>query len=287
MSDGRSLGWCFTINNPTEDDSLEPLTQAAQYVIAGKEVGENGTPHLQGYAFFKTKKSLKQLKVLLPRAHLEKQKGSFEQAIDYCKKDGDFHEVGISPMSKKRKGECGAEYWEDIKKKAKSGDLDQIDPKVFVTHFNTLQKIAATYAPMPPDEENTTGEWLWGPTGTGKSLYARSQNPSLFLKPCNKWWCGYQGEDAVLIEDFDTQHHMLGYFLKIWADRYAFPAEVKGGKINIRPKKIIITSNYHPSDIWGAQLATLDPIQRRFKIIYFDKVRGPEPERSSDTPNLE
>lgn len=267
----RSRNWCFTINNPTEEDSAEELKQQASYVIIGKEVGEGGTPHLQGYCHFKTMKSLSQLKKLLPRAHLEVCKGSPEDNIAYCQKDGDYIEFGEAPMSKKRKGEKGAEFWAEQLSLAKRGRIDDMDPKVQLTHFSTIQKIVSKYAPMPDDADGLTGEWFWGESGTGKSRKARDDNPGFYLKLCNKWWDGYNGEECAILEDFDKDHHMLAYHLKIWADRYAFPAEVKGGKINIRPKKIIVTSNYHPQDIWSNNPQSLDPILRRFKITHFNK----------------
>lgn len=266
----RNRGWCFTINNPTEEDSLVPLQEAAVYVIAGKEVGEGGTPHLQGYCYFRTSKSLAQLKVLLPRAHLEAQKGTLEQAIDYCKKEGDFHEVGTPPMTPKRKGELGKEFWDQQLSLAKKGRLDEIDSKVLITHFSSLTRIATRYAPMPPDADDTTGHWWYGPTGTGKSRKAREDNPIFYLKGCNKWWDNYQGQEVAIIEDFDKVHSVLGHHLKIWGDRYAFPGEIKGYQINIRPKKIIVTSNYHPNEIW-TDSATIDPILRRYKIIKFSQ----------------
>lgn len=60
----------------------------------------------------------------------------------------------------------------------------------------------------------------------------------------------------------------MGHKLKIWVDIYAFRAEVKGGSITIRPEKIIVTSNYHPSEIWSDD-TTLEPLLRRFKIVRF------------------
>lgn len=64
----------------------------------------------------------------------------------------------------------------------------------------------------------------------------------------------------------------MGYHLKIWADRYAFNAEIKGSSRFIRPKVICVTSNYHPKEIWDDE-STLGPILRRFKIVQFRAMR--------------
>ncbi len=47
----QSKHWVFTINNPQPKDW--PDTDAFEYIIIAKEVGEKGTPHLQGYCVFK------------------------------------------------------------------------------------------------------------------------------------------------------------------------------------------------------------------------------------------
>lgn len=60
----------------------------------------------------------------------------------------------------------------------------------------------------------------------------------------------------------------MGYELKIWGDERWFPAETKGSSQFIRPKHIIVTSNYHPKDIWQDD-TTLGPILRRYKILHF------------------
>lgn len=267
----RSRGFCFTINNWTDEDAeqVASLSKVASYVIAAKEVGDSGTPHIQGYCYFATLKAIKQVSAIIKRAHIEAQKGSFEQAIDYCKKAGEFIEVGTAPVSKKRKGEMGREYWEEQLSLAKKGRIDECDPKLQLTHMSSLLKCVSYYAPMPDDLDECSNEWYYGVTGTGKSFKARSENPGHYLKMCNKWWDGYKNEEVVIIEDFDKRHgEHLGHHLKIWLDRYAFPAEVKGAKLNLRPQKIIITSNYHPTDIW-VDSTTLDPIMRRLKITNF------------------
>lgn len=270
--DTRRRDYCFTVNHPTELDRelIQELTHNSKvrYLIQAEEVGEQGTPHIQGYIYFHNAVTFSTLKKALPRAHIEACKGNSTQNIEYCKKDGAFTEFGEPPVTQKRKGEHGAEYWATQKKHAISGELDQIDPKLFLTHYRTLKTIISDYRPMPTDLPDTDNLWYYGTTGTGKSYKARTENPGHYLKMCNKWWDGYEGEDVVIIEDFDKAHHVLGHHLKIWADRYAFPAEVKGAKVNLRPKKIIVTSNWRPEEIWS-DLQTLDPILRRFEQVAF------------------
>ena len=43
---------------------------------------------------------------------------------------------------------------------------------------------------------------------------------------------------------------------------------IKGGQITLRPQLIIVTSNYHPKEIWTSP-KDLDPILRRFKCESF------------------
>lgn len=268
----RRRDYCFTINNPNEEDieSLANLEASSKvrYMVVGEETGEQGTDHYQGYIYFHNAIAFDPLKKLLPRAHIEPCLGSPQQNIDYCTKGKRFREHGERPMSQKRKGELGREYWDEQLSLAKKGRVEECDSKLQITHFNSLNAISARYSPMPPDNDQCSNEWYYGATGTGKSRKARSENPGCYLKMCNKWWDGYLGEETVLIEDFDKKHDVLGHHLKIWADRYAFPAEVKGSKVNLRPKRIIVTSNWHPNEIWQ-DLQTLEPIERRFKIIKF------------------
>lgn len=65
------------------------------------------------------------------------------------------------------------------------------------------------------------------------------------MKPQNKWWDGYDNEPIIVLDDLDHQGgQCLGHYLKIWADKYPFTAEVKGGRVYPEYTHIIVTSNY-------------------------------------------
>lgn len=124
--------------------------------------------------------------------------------------------------------------------------------------------VTQKFEPLP----ELANEWIYGKPGVGKSRSVRTRyDQSLFNKLPNKWWDGYNGEETVLIDDFSKQHSVLGYHLKIWADHYPFPAEVKGATTQIRPKRIIVTSNYHPNQIWDDKVL-VEAVCRRFKMTY-------------------
>lgn len=264
--------WCFTVNNYTDETLLQltAMQNQSEYYIVGKEVGENGTPHLQGYVAFKTKKRLALVKKILPTAHWEVKRGTVAEASDYCKKDGDFWSFGTLPEERGVAGGRQTKHkWDETKALAVAGKLDEIEPELYIKHYATFKRIRADHRKIPGDldwdDKAPPNEWLYGETGTGKSRAARQENPGCYLKMNNKWWENYEDEEVVLIEDVGKSHEWMGDFLKIWADRYGFRAEVKHLSCVLRPKKIVVTSNYHPAEIWS-DVNVVNPILRRFKI---------------------
>lgn len=272
-----STNICFTWNNYPEKETYEAALTlerlGAKYVLYGKEIGKkNGVPHLQGQLVFKNPKSFKKLKELLPECHLETTEDLFK-SIQYCKKDGDFTELGVRPLDKAERGRKGGdkekERWELALANAKKGRFEDIDPQIQITQARNLEYIHLREVSSQVLEDSTVKhQWYYGKSGTGKSRKARTENPDAYLKMCNKWWDHYKDEPTVLIEDFDKKHDVLCHHLKIWSDRYPFLAEIKGASRKVRPKLIIVTSNYHPRDIWTDE-QDLEPILRRFHVTEF------------------
>jgi len=258
----RSRGWCFTLNNYTVLQEEELLQIPCQYIVIGREVGASGTPHLQGFIYFSDAKTLKRMKKYNTAMHLEKMRGTTDQAADYCIKDGAFQERGERPASQAVKGIKGAEKIADMWACAKAGKIELLP----VSMVKTAEYVFAKYGPKPIDREILDNVWIWGPTGCGKSRRVRDENPLFYSKPMSKWWDGYANEDVVVLDDFAPEHgKYLGYFLKIWADHYVFNAEVKGSMLRIRPKRVIITSQY-PLHACFEEEQTISALTRRFKI---------------------
>lgn len=274
----QTSNWCFTLNNYTEEEVTAIQGLDVKYIIYGKEVGESGTPHLQGYVNLARSQKLSYVSKLISRAHWEPCNGSPQQNIDYCSKQGDVWFKGIAPFERlstgqRKGGKRTMEEWDEVVKKAKAGDVDGIDSDIQLKYYRTLKQMAKDYAPRPPDMDVDADWkgilWIYGEPGCGKSRYVREtwSADEIFAKGPNKWWDGYSGQKIVLIDDYPKDGKYLGYYIKIWGDRYSFEVENKGGKMNVRPERLVITSNYLPEEIWEDRIE-LAAIMRRTEVVY-------------------
>lgn len=280
-SDKKSRNWLFTCNayDDADEERIKELASdlGVKYLVYGRETAPStGHKHLQGFVVFRHARKFSGVRTFfssLTHADLRPGDAKAVAMMEYCKKDGDFVEFGVPPQTAQASGSKGGrkkqDEWKVIVSKAKAGKFEWIEkhhPKVFTAHYRTFKQLFKDYGPMPKDENDVTGVWIYGPAGAGKSYYAREAYGNYYDKPCNKWFDNYQGEEHVLIDDFDEKHSVLAHHLKRWADRYAFSAEIKGGQINLRPKKIIVTSQYRIEDIWSDE-KTRDALNRRFTKI--------------------
>lgn len=267
--------WAWTLNNYSEGDLEVVQAWDCAWMVYGKEIAPTtGTPHLQGAVIWKKKKYLTGCKKMHPTARFSPMKGTPEQNLVYCtKEDPSAFVKGTIPDGGALGGQAQIDRWAEAKRLAKEGKIDDIDSELYVKYYNTFQRIAKDHMPKPEDATDVTGVWIWGPPGSGKSRKARAEYPNSYYKMQNKWWDGYQGEETVILDDLDCKE--LGHLLKIWTDRYSFICEAKGGALHIRPKKIVITSNYPPDSlVFGWDPNMVQAITRRCEIIFLGYENG-------------
>lgn len=93
-----SVKWFFTLNNWTEEEysSIKStfLNVGTKFII-GKEIGEQGTPHLQGCIYLKVKNRGSAI-IDNKRIHWEQCK-DWEASRTYCKKEGNYYEYPEPP----------------------------------------------------------------------------------------------------------------------------------------------------------------------------------------------
>ncbi len=277
----RGRSWCYTLNNYTDSEVDILKSIKCMYHVFGKEMSATQTPHIQGFIHWRNARSFSSVKSMLcGRVHIEIRRGTPTEASAYCKKqDLDFFESGTLPQTHYQKGQSEKDRWSKILNLAKEGNfvnLMEEYPDAYIRYHRTLHNIAKQFCVRPPDlkvDPHTVNIWYWGDPGTGKSRRARAESVSYFVKNLNKWWDCYQNEDDVILDDFsvDTARY-LSTHLKLWSDRYAFVGEVKGTARWIRPKRIIVTSNYSIELLWMDDNVLQDAISRRFTIVHMDDV---------------
>ena len=84
--------WCFTLNNYDDNDISSissKFRDVCNIALFGAEVGEEGTPHLQGYCEFSVKCRPKS-HGLTESIHWEACKGNRESNVNYCSKDSNI-----------------------------------------------------------------------------------------------------------------------------------------------------------------------------------------------------
>lgn len=277
----KTRGYCFTWFNYT-DATIQFIKELNYtYLVFGYEVcPTTEKAHLQGYIHFTNGRSFEAVRRLLKGAHVSISAGTAQQNREYCLKIREqdtkaneiFYEDGTLPITAKEKGLKEKKRWRDVITNAKSGDfaaIEEENPDIYVRNYNVLKKIRVDNMQRGTDNQTLSAYWIYGPPRTGKTHAAYTTFPDAYRKDNTKWWDGYQGEDTVVMDDFDKYHKGLGGYLKKWADKWAFPAENKGSSVgNIRPKRLIITSNYSINEIFGEDQTCVSALTERFNLIY-------------------
>lgn len=288
----RSRDWCFTLNNPSpvEADALRKLgekNENVKYMVLGKEVGKEGTPHLQGFCQFVAPITMKGAKDRLgPRCHVEARRGAPSQASEYCKKGGDYVEYGALSGQGQRT---------DLIALQETLDSDVPMSEVVQRHFGAYMRYSRAVTTYRSLSRATTSRpppkirWLWGPSGVGKtrslstwltSMELTVSDDCYFLSttPTGTWWDGYEGQKVVVLDDFRGTwfpHHVA---LRIF-DRLPYKVPAHGQQLPLVSEYFFVTTNMPPTQTYaqdpaGAFMRRVDDYGEVIEMKFGASYRG-------------
>lgn len=297
--------WHFTINNPEEADTAalqvikEDLEASyVRYIIVGFETAPTtGTPHYQGYVQFTDRVSRKvACERLGGRAHVLVARGTAEDNMKYCSKDGYYEEAGIPQFSGARTDLKG------VKEMVKNGV--GIGMIMEVTHTMQASLYAERYAKYhaPRRSWKTWAAWIWGPSGSGKtnfkaknmfkSLKEKDENIRCFIKKesTGRWWDGYDGQEFVVIDDIRKGCRGSGYsFMDVlgYCGEEEMMVEIKGGVVPFVAKWVVFTSVDPPWVVMKDPAEDIQQLKRRLEKVIKMEPRLEEPKYSYAEGHME
>lgn len=264
----RSRAWVFTLNNYTEnDEKYLQETLDCDYIVYGREVSPSGTPHLQGFVYFKNPRNGTTVGKYRKWWCAPAKADSLSNGA-YTKKGDDWFEKGARPATSEEKGAGERDRYKRAYECAIAGDLASVDSDILIRNYSTLKRLKAELTKAETLDYLPLCLFFYGETGTGKSRLAEELiGAKAYRKdPSSRWWTGYQHEEYVLINEIEHTDSQAQSMYKQLCDYYPLPVETKGGNLIIRPKVIIFTSNWHPKEVFGPAWA---PMARRLTLHNF------------------
>lgn len=285
MSENRVRNFCFTWNNYTLEVEKYLQGLKTEYLCYGREVGEQGTPHLQGYLVFKNPRKMASAIKLLKGAHVSIAQGTSHENITYCSKDKDFFEQGDRPLGQGKRTDI-----DTIKILAKKGasNLEIAESSSSLQSFKFGLILKQVYAPKRNWPVNV--KWYYGESGTGKTRAAAEEMPDAYWHDTGKWFCGYDCHENVIFDDLRPKTFTFQYLLRL-LDRYPMTVETKGASVQWVPRNVIITTTLHPQFFCGSEESK--QLIRRINLIKLflnEDTNGSQEENSNtqtETPSEE
>lgn len=234
-------GWCFTWNNYPENweelfqNTFGPGGPGGPRVckwVAGQEVGENGTPHIQGYILFRDR--VRPLSFFPGehdwgrKCHWEAAKGSPQDNYRYCTKDNRFIASGFPK------------------------------PVRTITELRPWQSRIVELIKTEPDERKIY--WYWEETGNvGKTAlckYLHVHHNAIFCASGKEGDILYhimnsgiaERDPGIVIYDIPRSHqgHISYSALEQVKNGMVFSPKYESGSLVFNPPHIVIFANFPP-----------------------------------------
>ncbi len=241
----QSRNWCFTDFELLDWGKIYKEDDEVRYICWGKETCPNTKKtHYQGWIQMHKKKRLGGIKKLCQSKsiHLESCRGSENENNKYCQKDNLYQSIGEFTTQGKRTD------LDELKKIIDNGgtleDIANDNFQAFVQYnrgFQEYKKIIDKKRRKKFRKVEVTH--IYGATGTGKTKSALLYGDAYKIQGSQlKWWDGYDGEDILVIDEYDNQVPITELLSIL--DGYQLRLEIKGSFTYANWTKVIITSNY-------------------------------------------
>lgn len=254
----RMRRFVFTINNYNESEHGAVKLLDCKWMVCAKEKGANNTPHLQGAVVLSNPMTLAAIKKRAGflRAHIEEMKGTPEQSLAYCsKEDKEPFVKGTMPRPGKRSD------LEDVAALVQGGsnlsEVADTHPTAIIKYGRGLMQLRSYYQKQRDPRYPPTVIWVHGLSGTGKTYTCFEAAQRIYgldgvwmSAGSLKWFDGYDGQPAVILDDLRTKHAEFSFLLRL-LDRYPLRVEPKHGFTNWIPNLIFVTCPYTPTDLWS------------------------------------
>lgn len=244
--------------------------------IAGQmEIGENtGGKHWQVYVEFHKKARKKQVEKWFKCDVRGRHYGSTEAMLKYVLKDktaieGTRFQWGEFTLEKQQGKRTDID---ELKKSCKELAIPEVAEKHFplwLKYQMAITKFVGFHEPRRDPNADIEVYILYGHAGTGKSVVAKKLaeiwGSEPYFAPLTKWWYGYEGQDIVIVDEFEGQWPYAQW--KRICDRGPCSVEQKGSVKQLLATKIVFTSNKHWAEWWNLPHHRHDEIKRRCKGI--------------------
>lgn len=270
----------FTCNNPNTTDLAWPEDKI-RFASWQKEVGGEGTPHLQGYVVFRSPVVYRTVIGLIKQLagnhpFVEKRKGTHEEALAYSRKEESRVEgpwtFGTPPPGSGSRSDLLS-----VKKAIDSGStLEQIaSTDEFFPSFCRYHRALEKYILITSKFRTQKTKVLiyYGNTNIGKTRHCETTWPGAYwMFPPNSpngglWFDHYVNQPVVVVDEFYGWipfHHLLRL-----CDSSPLLVQTKGGTVKFSASTIVFTSNKAPWN-WYTGVSDLnrDAFQRRIDGIF-------------------
>lgn len=285
----RTRSWILTLNNPTDEEIASLATACGGGGVlratVAHEVGEGGTPHLQGFIQLAHGKTVSAFKRWAGsnRYHLETAR-DLRRSWDYCRKgeqpkteweeqNVDGPTYGLNHVDVLTTGDRPPESPEDSWGQAVAMIEDGSPVLEVVRRFpgfarsiSALLRLEAEVATQKTREwRHLTTTYVWGATGVGKTRAVMEGHGYDNVYRVTNWkhpWDGYRGQPVIIFDEFRSQPTMSQ--MLNWLDGYPIDLPARYQDRPAEFTEVYIISNWPLHDQYTGKQETSPETWRAF-----------------------